>query len=85
MKRLGAAALIALALAGCQTDGALVRHLPDWPAMCRGAAVKEPRPGEELLVIAARERSGRLKANRTIRACGEWYSSVAEDYARPPS
>ena len=68
-------------LAACQTTTTpLVRFLPEWPAHCQPVRVKDPKTGEEMLVIAARERAGRVKANRIIASCAEWYEDVKASY-----
>lgn len=58
----------------------LDRQLPPPPAFARPVAVKEPQVGEYLLVIAARERAGRLEANARIQDFNEWYADLQRGY-----
>lgn len=45
--------------------------------------MSEPKKGEQALVVAARERAGRQRANATITSFRNWYGSVRENYANP--
>ena len=44
--------------------------------------VLEPKAGEDMLAIAARERAGRLKANRIIGNAREQWEKLREAYRR---
>ena len=75
-----------LPLAGCAGSSSLrdviARDLPAPPAYLRPVTMVEPKAGEDLLAIAARERAGRLKANRIIgNARGQW-EKLREAYRR---
>lgn len=48
----------------------------------RPVAVAEPKQGDALLTIAARERAGRIEANRIIAGQRGWYAGVQRDYAK---
>lgn len=49
------------------------RDLPAAPAYLAPVAVTEPKAGESAVMVAARERAGRLKANHIIRnARAQW-------------
>ena len=67
-----------LLLAGCagSNSGAreiVRRELPAAPGHLTPVLVPEPRRGENAIVVAARERAGRLKANSIIRnARAQW-------------
>jgi hypothetical protein len=73
-------------LASCALSGSgssvreiVSRELPPAPAYMQPVAVPEPKEGEQLLPIAARERAGRLKANTIIRkATAQWEKLRAE-------
>ncbi|MDB5597360.1 MAG: hypothetical protein JWM36_4321 [Hyphomicrobiales bacterium] len=65
-----------LTCAGCARPpgrAQLDRQLPPPPAFAKSVEVQEPRVGEYLLVIAARERAGRQLANARIDAFSGWY------------
>jgi hypothetical protein len=42
--------------------------------------VAEPRAGEPILLIAARERAGRQRANTVITNMVDWYEAVRQSY-----
>jgi len=42
--------------------------------------VAEPRTGEPVLAVAAREREGRKRANATINSMVGWYNGVRRSY-----
>jgi len=69
-------------LAGCVTSGRPVveRSLPPLPAYAQPVKVKDPKAGEDPLNVAARERAGRVKANRRIQDLGKWYEGVRSSY-----
>jgi len=78
-----AAACLVMACAGCSTSGPrepLARNLPLEPAFAREVMVSDPRVGEDMLVVAARERAGRLQANAVIRRFRGWYGDVRRSY-----
>lgn len=61
----------------------LRRELPPPTDYMRPVEVQEPRTGEDLLIIAARERAGRIQANSRIVNAREWYKLVREEFANP--
>lgn len=69
------------ACAGPPARAPLERQLPPVPSFARAVAVPEPKRGEYLLVIAKRERDGRLEANARIIAFREWYGDLVRAYA----
>lgn len=73
-----------MALSGCAQSGKppIARALPDEPAFVRPVAVADPKPGDALLTIAARERAGRLEANRIIAGIRGWYEDLKREYAK---
>lgn len=76
--------LLTATLTGCGPSGETptARVLPAKPDFAQPVSVPEPKKGEPLVAIAARERAGRLAANGRLSAFGKWYESVREDYAR---
>jgi hypothetical protein len=78
-------ALVALVglLGACQTTGqkVLVRSLPPAPAYAQPVQVADPRVGDDALVVAARERLGRVQANCVITHFRDWYERVRQAYA----
>ncbi|HWL06711.1 MAG TPA: hypothetical protein VNQ99_17545 [Xanthobacteraceae bacterium] len=54
------------------------------PPFAREVAVQDPRVGEDVLVVAARERAGRLQANAVIRRFRGWYGDVRRSYGGSP-
>jgi hypothetical protein len=75
--------LLPTMFAGCVSSGEppVQRELPAVPAFARPVAVPDPRPGEPALAVAARERAGRLQANRVITGFRGWYEQVLAGYA----
>lgn len=68
--------------ASCVNSGSPVRRdLPAAPEFAKPVVVPEPKRGETLILVAARERAGRLQANRIIVAFRDWYAGVRSDYA----
>jgi hypothetical protein len=67
-----------LLCAGCAGSSSGVRDvirrdLPASPGYLQPVAVPQPQQGENAVAFAARERAGRLKANRIIRnARAQW-------------
>ena len=67
-----------LLCAACAGSGSGIREvirrdLPASPGYLQPVAVAEPQQGEHAVAVAARERAGRLKANRIIRdARAQW-------------
>lgn len=80
--RILAVAAIAASLGACQTTGqkVLVRNLPPAPAYARPVPVADPRVGDDALVVAARERLGRVQANCVITHFRDWYERVRQSY-----
>lgn len=72
-------------LAGCAASGSapITRSLPEEPAFARPVLVADPQPGEAAVAVAARERAGRLAANRVITGMRAWYSDVRVQFAAP--
>lgn len=68
-------------LSGCVASGSPDRSLPALPAYLRRVDVPDPKAGEELLAVAARERLGRVQANCIIENTSEWYERVRKAYA----
>lgn len=78
------AVALALALSACTTTSGrpvVQRQLPPFPAYAQPVKVKDPKAGEDPLAVAARERAGRVKANRVIEDLNEWYQGVVSSYA----
>lgn len=72
-----------MACAGCSTSPPaepLVRVLPEIPGFAQPVLLPLPRLGDDTLLIAARERAGRAKANQTITCFVEWYRAVKDTY-----
>lgn len=76
-------ALLSLSLMGCSTSGSgatvLPRDIPPAPSYMKPVHVKDPVLAEDPYAIAARERAGRLQANRIIvKGAAEWNTMAAE-------
>jgi hypothetical protein len=71
-------------LSACAQSGEppTARVLPPPPAFAKPVIVAQPKKGEPLVAIAARERAGRLAANARITSFEQWYESVRRDYAQ---
>jgi hypothetical protein len=72
-------------LAGCAGSSSGVREivrreLPPAPAYMQPVAVPEPRTGENAVVVAARERAGRLKANTIISNARVQWEKLRKTY-----
>jgi hypothetical protein len=69
---------------GCATSGeqsgGLARRLPPPPGFLAAVSVPDPTAGEDLRVVAARERAGRVEANRRLGALRVWYAGLRENY-----
>lgn len=78
-------ALLSLNLMGCSTSGSatvLPRDVPGAPPYMVPVKVADPVLGEDPFAIAARERAGRVQANRVIvKAANEW-NTMAADFAQ---
>ena len=78
------ALLMTLLLANCASSGSVreivSRDLPPAPAYLQPVAVPEPKAGEQLVTIAARERAGRLKANTIILKGRAQWERLRQDY-----
>ncbi len=74
--------LLSLSLMGCSTSGSakvLPRAVPGAPSYLQPVPVRNPALGEDPYEVAARERAGRLQANRVIvKAAAEWNTMAAE-------
>jgi hypothetical protein len=76
---LGLAALATTTLGGCGSRPGrepIDRTLPVRPAYVKPVERPDPRAGESLLVVAKRERQGRIEANGIIERFGGWYDGV---------
>lgn len=71
-------------LTGCGPSGEppTARVLPPPPPFAAPVQVAQPKKGEPLIGIAARERAGRVAANARITSFVEWYEGVRRDYAQ---
>jgi hypothetical protein len=58
------------------------RDLPVSPGYLAPVAVSEPRLGESVVEVAARERAGRLKANRIILKTREQWERLRAQYRK---
>ena len=75
---------LTLMLSGCarSVDPVVIRpQLPAPPDWAKAVSVTEPKTGEDALVVAARERGGRIRANAVITNFHGWYESVRAGYA----
>jgi hypothetical protein len=81
--RIIALVVISGLLGACQTAGqkVLVRNLPPAPAYAQPVLVTDPRVGDDALVVAARERLGRVQANCVISHFRDWYDRVRQVYS----
>ena len=74
------AILVASALTGCATAPGPIASAPILPAapanFGKPVAVRAPKVGEDARVYAARERAGRLTANRRLGDDAAFYSGV---------
>jgi hypothetical protein len=70
-------------LAGCNTTADVNprRILPTTPDFAMPVGVPVPAKGESAVAVAARERAGRVAANRRIIAFREWYEAVRKAYS----
>lgn len=79
--------LISLSLMACSASSrqqVIPRDIPGAPAYLKPVYVADPKLGEDPYQIAARERAGRLQANRIIvRGATEW-NAVAADIGKSP-
>lgn len=76
-----------LSLASCASSGSgsavrdiVSRDLPPAPAYLQPVTVPDPKAGEDLVLIAGRERAGRLKANRIIVNTKTQWEKLRKDY-----
>ena len=78
------AGLITATLTACGPSGEppTARVLPAQPSFAKPVIVAQPKKGEPLVAIAARERAGRIAANARITSFSEWYEGVRADYAK---
>lgn len=75
-------------LAGCAgapppAPAPLARSLPELPAWAAPVNVPEPRVGDSLRVLYARERAGREDANRRLAGVPPWYAGVRRSFEKP--
>lgn len=81
------AACLTLMLSGCakSADVSVIRpNLPPPPDWAKAVSVTEPKADEDALVVAARERGGRIRANAVITNFHGWYENVRAGYAGEP-
>jgi hypothetical protein len=84
--RLAIAALsIPWLLTACAGSGSGLREvvrrdLPAAPAYLAPVAVADPKAGENVVAVAARERAGRLKANTIIRNARSQWEQLRKTY-----
>lgn len=76
-------ALLSLSSTACSTSGSgatvVPRQVPGAPSYMVPVQVKAPELGEDPYAVAARERAGRLQANRIIvKGAAEWNTIAAE-------
>jgi hypothetical protein len=77
-----------LPLAACGHSGnsgvreIVKRDLPAPPAYLQPVAVADPKAGEPILGVAARERAGRLKANSIIVGTRSAWAKMRKTYQR---
>lgn len=71
-------------LASCATSGKpqLARSLPPRPDFAKPEAVPDPKAGEDAVTVAARERSGRVRANARLARFGAWYDDIRTQYGK---
>lgn len=72
--------------AACNESGhvPLERNLPPRPTWW-GRVEVQHQAGDDLEVVAARERAGRAEANDRLDQAGRWYDCVRTGLAGPPS
>lgn len=78
------AALLSLSLIACSASNSaavIPRNMPGVPAYMKPVYVADPKIGEDPLIIAARERAGRIQANRIIVRGGKEWSAVQKEFA----
>ena len=70
-------------LTACTTSNSTVveRHLPPSPSWAVPSETTSPKSGEDLLIVAARERAAKAKANKTITEFRGWYEDVRQEYS----
>lgn len=73
---------MAMTLAGCAGLNSVTRSLPPAPGYLQPVAVTEPHQGEACVAYAARERAGRLTANKTIEAGRDDWNAISASYAK---
>jgi len=57
------------------------RQLPALPEWVAPVTTPEPKKGEELLVVAVRERLAKAQANRRLEETRNWYEQIRSAYA----
>jgi hypothetical protein len=81
--------LLSLNLISCSASGAKVNtavptlSLPDPPAYLRPVAVADPKLGDDPLLVAARERQGRLQCNARVNSGVSDWKAMQSFYAKP--
>ena len=63
-------------MSACETSGRPRVILPLPPDFATPVVVAEPREGEALLLIAARERSARIANEERLIAFEQWYENL---------
>lgn len=61
-------------------QGSVKRDLPPLPEWAQIVSIAKPKAGEDVLLIAARERAGRGEANRRLSALSRWYDCLRNHY-----
>ncbi len=70
-------------LAACSKSNetaVLVRQLPPTPAWAQPVLTPDPKRGEDILIVAARERSAKAQANTRLIEFRSWYGSIRSAY-----
>lgn len=82
---MAAAISIPLAAGGCSTSIRTEppsRELPALPSFVSPVWLMAPREGDDLELVAARDRAGRAKANDIITCFTDWYGRLRKTYGR---
>jgi hypothetical protein len=87
--RMLGAGLLSLSLISCSASGSKVNtavptiSLPDPPAYLRPVGVAQPQLGDDPLLVAARERAGRLQCNARINTAVADWKAMQAFYSSP--
>lgn len=73
-------------LSACWTSGSAQavtpRTVPGAPGWLAPVQVRDPQLGEDPLLVAARERAGRIQANRIISWAAKEWNQVASEFSQ---